>query len=84
MPTLVVNALNDPFLPARFLACPQEVSPCVTLDYPAQGGHVGFATGLPPGELSWLPERALRHFEQHTGPVVVQSAAAGAAALESS
>jgi predicted alpha/beta-fold hydrolase len=84
VPTLVVNALNDPFLPARFLACPQEVSPCVTLDYPAQGGHVGFATGLPPGRLSWLPERALRHFEQHTGPVVLQSAAAGAAALESS
>ena len=73
VPTLVVNALNDPFLPARFLARPDEVSAWVTLDYPAQGGHVGFATGLLPGRLDWLPQRALRHFGQHCSLDLVQT-----------
>ncbi len=58
VPTLVLNAKNDPFLPARYL--PQSAASSVTLEYPEQGGHVGFATGLPPGKLSWLPQRILR------------------------
>jgi predicted alpha/beta-fold hydrolase len=29
------------------------------LDYPEQGGHVGFATGRMPGSLDWLPLRML-------------------------
>jgi predicted alpha/beta-fold hydrolase len=63
IPTLVVNALNDPFLPARFLARHHEVSRAVTLDYPAWGGHVGFMTGGFPGELAWLPGRILHYLE---------------------
>lgn len=57
VPTLVLNARNDPFLPARALAARDEASDLVTLDYPAQGGHVGFPQGLPPGRLDWLPAR---------------------------
>lgn len=53
--TLVLNAKNDPFLPARHL--PRAASPSVTLDYPEQGGHVGFAIGGPPGKINWLPQR---------------------------
>ncbi|MFT3799666.1 MAG: alpha/beta fold hydrolase [Burkholderiaceae bacterium] len=59
VPTLVVNALNDPFVPARILARPDEVAPAVTLDYPAGGGHVGFAAGPMPGRFDWLPARVL-------------------------
>ncbi|MEC4720323.1 alpha/beta fold hydrolase [Noviherbaspirillum sp. CPCC 100848] len=55
VPTLVLNARNDPFLPARHL--PQSAAPCVTLEYPEHGGHVGFAVGGPPGRLHWLPRR---------------------------
>jgi predicted alpha/beta-fold hydrolase len=59
VPTLVLNAQNDPFLPARYL--PQEAAPCVTLEYPTEGGHVGFAVGPLPGASTWLPRRVL-HF----------------------
>jgi predicted alpha/beta-fold hydrolase len=59
VPTLVLNARNDPFLPGQYL--PQQAAACVQLDYPARGGHVGFATGAPPGSLHWLPQRLL-HF----------------------
>lgn len=58
VPTLVLNARNDPFLPAHHL--PRTASPHVTLDYPAHGGHVGFAVGGLPGRIDWLPHRLLR------------------------
>jgi predicted alpha/beta-fold hydrolase len=59
VPTLVLNALNDPFLPARHL--PRTAGPKVTLDYPEEGGHVGFAVGNVPGSNNWLPQKIL-HF----------------------
>jgi predicted alpha/beta-fold hydrolase len=59
VPALVLNARNDPFLPAH--ALPREAgSPFVLLEQPAHGGHVGFARGGPPGRVDWLPERVLR------------------------
>lgn len=61
VPTLVLNARNDPFLPARHL--PRSAAHCVTLDYPMEGGHVGFAVGPLPGALGWLPRRVIRFFE---------------------
>jgi predicted alpha/beta-fold hydrolase len=62
-PTLIVHAKNDPFLPERFLPRDDEVSPAVTLDFPNQGGHVGFVSGSFPGRLDWLPRRLLTFFE---------------------
>ncbi|HEY8607451.1 MAG TPA: alpha/beta fold hydrolase [Noviherbaspirillum sp.] len=56
--TLVLNAKNDPFLPAHHL--PQSASSQVTLDYPDHGGHVGFAAGGIPGRIDWLPSRIVR------------------------
>ena len=61
VPTLVLNAQNDPFLPARHL--PQKAGPSVTLEYPAEGGHVGFATGAAPGVNTWLPRRIVRFLQ---------------------
>ncbi|MBI3285078.1 MAG: alpha/beta hydrolase [Burkholderiales bacterium] len=61
VPTLVLNAQNDPFLPGHHL--PQRAASCVTLDYPRQGGHLGFASGSLPGKLDWLPEKILAFFE---------------------
>jgi len=61
VPTLVLNARNDPFLPDRHL--PQTAAPAVTLEYPATGGHVGFATGPFPGHNDWLPRRILHFFD---------------------
>ncbi|HXA46442.1 MAG TPA: alpha/beta fold hydrolase [Burkholderiaceae bacterium] len=55
VPTLVLNAENDPFLPKQHL--PRAASNYVTLDYPPHGGHVGFTSGTLPGHLNWLPKR---------------------------
>lgn len=63
VPTLVLNARNDPFLPARHLPRPHEVSPAVTLEQPESGGHIGFVQGPFPGHVRWLPERTLRFLD---------------------
>jgi predicted alpha/beta-fold hydrolase len=55
VPSLVLNARNDPFVPARCLPTQRDVGDHVTLWQPAQGGHVGFAQGMPPGNLHYLP-----------------------------
>jgi hypothetical protein len=57
VPTLLVHAFNDPFIPAAALPRPEEVSNAVTLDYPVTGGHVGFVSGGFPGNLDWLTRR---------------------------
>jgi predicted alpha/beta-fold hydrolase len=63
VPTLVLNARNDPFIPAASLARPDEVARTVTLEQPEQGGHAGFPTGPFPGRLAWLPRRLMAWFE---------------------
>jgi predicted alpha/beta-fold hydrolase len=60
VPTLVLNARNDPFLPGEYL--PGSASSAVTLAYPDQGGHVGFSTD---GTNTWLAQRMLAFFDQH-------------------
>ena len=65
LPTLVLNARNDPFLPAQHLPRPAEVSPMVLLEQPEEGGHVGFPSGTFPGNLDWLPQRLLAFFGDH-------------------
>jgi len=64
LPTLLLNALNDPFLPPGALPRRAEVGAAVTIDFPQHGGHVGFVSGGPPGKLDWLPRRLL-HFFAH-------------------
>lgn len=58
VPALLVNARNDPFVPAVSLPSQHEVSACVTLRQPPQGGHVGFARGSWPGHVRGLPDDA--------------------------
>lgn len=65
VPTLVINAKNDPFLPPQALPSASEVSPDVVLEQPAAGGHVAFPCDPFPGNLGWLPRRLLQHFEAH-------------------
>lgn len=62
VPTLVINALNDPFLPAQALASRAQVSAQVRLEYPDEGGHVGFVSGDFPGNLDWLPKQVFSFF----------------------
>jgi uncharacterized protein len=56
LPTLVINARNDPFLPeASLLAASRKAAPCVTLELPRVGGHVGFRG-------AWLANRLVEFF----------------------
>ena len=59
VPTLVINARNDPFMPEAALDAIREsgeVPPNVVLEFPRTGGHAGF-----PGRNRWLAQRVL-HF----------------------
>lgn len=67
VPTLVINARNDPFLPAWALPSPGDVSPAVLLEQPATGGHVAFPSGPFPGKLGWLPGRLMQYFDTEAG-----------------
>jgi uncharacterized protein len=56
IPALVLNALNDPFVPAASLPRDVEVGDFVTLWHPRQGGHVGFPDGHLPGHVRRMPD----------------------------
>lgn len=59
VPALVLNARNDPFVPAASLPRPgdtADVGGYVTLWQPAQGGHVGFPAGGFPGRVQAMPQ----------------------------
>ncbi len=62
LPTLLLHARNDPFLPRSAMAGPDDVSGAVLLDYPEAGGHAGFPSGPFPGHLDWLPRRLIGFF----------------------
>jgi predicted alpha/beta-fold hydrolase len=60
VPTLVLNARNDPFLPRAALeSAARRVSSDVVLEFPATGGHAGF-----PGRGQWLARRVLEFLSQ--------------------
>lgn len=62
VPTLVLNARNDPFIPAASLPGGSQVSRAIGLEQPETGGHAGFL-GLPfPGRFAWLPQRLVAFF----------------------
>ena len=64
IPALVLNARNDPFVPASSLPGAHEVGRHVTLWQPAHGGHVGFPDGRWPGHVLTLPEAVMGWIKQ--------------------
>lgn len=63
LPALLLNARNDPFLPAHALPAANAVSRHVKREFPEHGGHVGFVSGRFPGHLDWLAQRLIAFFE---------------------
>ena len=64
IPTLLVNALNDPILtPECFPAQLCEKHPHVFLEAPVLGGHVGFS--VPKQKFAWSEHRALEFVEDN-------------------
>ena len=65
IPALVLNARNDPFVPAACLPAAADVGRCVTLWQPAQGGHVGFPHGGYPSDVLAMPQAVTDWLAQH-------------------
>ncbi|MGH8579743.1 MAG: hydrolase [Gammaproteobacteria bacterium] len=60
IPTLILHAKDDPFLPPEAIPSPEEVSETVHLEISPQGGHVGFVSGKTPLRPHfWLESRIL-------------------------
>lgn len=55
-PTLLLNAVDDPFLDPSLLPDP---TPWVSTEYPPHGGHLGF---VPSGRWDWLEARLFAFF----------------------
>ncbi|WP_298609295.1 hydrolase [uncultured Thiothrix sp.] len=57
-PTLIIHALDDPFMRPSIVPSAEQTSPNVSLEITEHGGHVGFISGRVPWKLSyWLDER---------------------------
>ena len=71
IPALLVNARNDPFVPASSLLRQDEVAASVMLWQSAQGGHVGFARGRwPPGHVHAIPDLVGNWLASRVGAIV--------------
>ena len=65
VPALLVNALNDPFVPASSLPRADAVGRHVQLWQPRHGGHVGFVQGALPGHVHTMPDAVGAWLLQH-------------------
>jgi len=66
IPTLLLQAVDDPFLPASALPDSNELSASITMELSAHGGHVGFIAGANPlRPRYWLEERILQHLNDY-------------------
>ena len=58
-PTLLISALDDPFIPPASLPDPRLLPPAVRAEFVPRGGHVGFVEGRPWRATSWAERRAI-------------------------
>jgi predicted alpha/beta-fold hydrolase len=56
---LLLNALDDPFIPVSALPDPRALPAAVRAEFVPVGGHVGFVEGAPWRATSWAERRAL-------------------------
>ncbi|QXZ08943.1 alpha/beta fold hydrolase [Comamonas sp. Y33R10-2] len=65
VPLLLLNALNDPFVPANSLPAQSDVSASVQLWQPAHGGHAGFSSGTWPAHVQAMPQAVTQWLAQY-------------------
>ena len=66
VPTLLLQAKDDPFMTEDLLPDVKELSPYVHLELTESGGHVGFVSGyLPFRPRYWLEERVPAFLRGH-------------------
>ena len=67
LPTLLLSAEDDPFLPPDVLEqvrLAAQRNPALELSFVSRGGHVGFVTGRPWRQNYWAETRALDFLEE--------------------
>jgi predicted alpha/beta-fold hydrolase len=58
VPTLLIQAKDDPFMTTDVIPNTNELASCVKLELTQNGGHVGFITGKNPFRpVYWLEQR---------------------------
>lgn len=63
-PTLIINALDDPFMTRDVIPDQATLSDCVAIELSERGGHVGFIDGGTPWQPHYfLPGRILRFMD---------------------
>jgi len=74
-PTLLLSAIDDPFLPADVLDRVRTIAegnPSITIEFPERGGHVGFTAGTLPWRPWYYGEwRAAEFLARQMAPVTV-------------
>lgn len=81
VPTLIVNAIDDPLVPAATLPAANELAGTVTLELAERGGHVGFVGRGPLGLPRFLLEERLAGWLQDRSREAAAKPSAPAAAV---
>ena len=64
VPTLIINALDDPFMSPAAIPVPASLPDCVHMEVSAHGGHIGFIDGgMPWRPTYYLPDRIIRFLD---------------------
>lgn len=66
VPTLIIHALDDPFLGPRVIPEHTELSDNIDYEISQHGGHMGFMQYRQGRWTSWLPQRLTRFFQQQS------------------
>ncbi|HEY8098210.1 MAG TPA: hydrolase [Methylobacter sp.] len=67
VPTLLIQAIDDPFMTKEVLPTQDELSPYVQLEFTRHGGHVGFVSGpIPFRPKYWLEQRITEFLMEHS------------------
>jgi len=62
--TLIIHALDDPFMSSKILPSKDEISSSIELEVYAHGGHVGFISGKFFSPIYWLEKRIVSYLEK--------------------
>ena len=79
-PTLVIHALDDPFMTPDTPPRPGEIPQAVTLELSRHGGHVGFVSGPPWRPRYWHEQRICDFLTEHL--LATSAPANGASAVQ--
>lgn len=64
-PTLILHAMDDPFIPPSVLPGDNELGPQTTMELSRHGGHVGFINAASAAKGGWLENRIMTYLSGH-------------------